>query len=80
MPRIRVNSSASLNDIVIYECKMIDWLSENISPERVAAGQPCCGEGWSLEFDDNASSDTEIVWVIDIDDEKLATLFLLRWS
>lgn len=52
------------------------WLQENVGfYQRMVMGY-YVGEGWRMV---RRVDDGGFIWVIDIDDESLATLFILRW-
>lgn len=61
--------------------EMVPWLKENVGPEvdDYPLADLICerwrGHGWSLTLGENRQ------WVdVEINDEKLATMFLLRWA
>lgn len=59
-------------------CKeMIDWLVVNVGEydRRVLGWQR--GNGWRLA---HFSMEGGMQWLVEIEDEKLATAFLLRWG
>ena len=75
MPRIKLTTGTDVFAV-------IEWLVENVGPSCSYDEQT--GEGWLIGFTPLEDPHADLVidggWVVTIADERLATLFLLRWA
>jgi hypothetical protein len=63
--------------------EILDWLSENVGEMFVdVSNRVVIGRGWRFEPSANRPrwSAAYLRWTVFLTDERLATLFLLRWT
>lgn len=68
---INVSKNAAVNR------ELLEWLIENIGSYERQVFNGWRGSGWDLR---SVWSDKGHEFVVDIENDELATLFLLRWS
>ncbi len=80
MIKLDISNTSFIHDVP--SCEGDDWLEANVGKIKFEnmEGSRTVGEGWTFYFNDDHGHDDHGHWFIEFEDEKHASLFLLRWS